>query len=491
MPRFIQSVWNNLVNVRDSLSRSFSNRIYPETFLEEINEQCRIFFVPYSPVFFVVWLPYLHLDAALFPEEPLILVLRIGLTLVGVLAWVARYFWQNPQRHTIIVNVMIYYLIIATGIITGLAKGHPSYIGGYCFVIIVISAMPLRLLHLYLGLALSLVAFVLLSWNFHVSFAEPSLQYSLQDLMGAVVVSGVLSSGWFVLRRNSFQKGRALQELNEQISQQQEVLEEQNKALAHTTTLLEQANIYLGEANRELEESNEALQQLNLEKTELMAIVSHDLKNPITVVSGLAEVLRDDTLPKEHKNTVLDQLTLVGSRMLELVKNLLDLNHLESGLMQFHDDTFDVAYLLEMTVAQYRNSAETKQITIHLGKPSEPSIVAADEQATMQVLDNLISNAVKYSPVGKSIFIRLRVVPDMVRIEIQDEGEGISAEDMKRLFGKFARLSARPTGGEHSTGLGLSIVKKMVEAMNGKVWCESEVGKGATFIVELPRENRQ
>ena len=78
-------------------------------------------------------------------------------------------------------------------------------------------------------------------------------------------------------------------------------------------------------------------------------------------------------------------------------------------------------------------------------------------------------------------------MPDAVRIEIQDEGEGISAEDMKRLFGKFARLSARPTGGEHSTGLGLSIVKKMVEAMNGKVWCESEVGKGATFIVELPQ----
>jgi two-component system, sensor histidine kinase and response regulator len=72
-------------------------------------------------------------------------------------------------------------------------------------------------------------------------------------------------------------------------------------------------------------------------------------------------------------------------------------------------------------------------------------------------------------------------------VEIQDEGPGISQDDMKKLFGKFARLSARPTGGEHSTGLGLSIVKKMVEAMNGNVWCESELGKGATFIVELPK----
>ena len=104
----------------------------------------------------------------------------------------------------------------------------------------------------------------------------------------------------------------------------------------------------------------------------------------------------------------------------------------------------------------------------------------------MQVLENLVSNAVKYSPPGKNIFVRLQHSAEAVRCEVQDEGPGLSPEDQKKLFGKFARLSAKPTGGEHSTGLGLSIVKKMVEAMNGKVWCESELGKGATFIVEFP-----
>jgi signal transduction histidine kinase len=82
--------------------------------------------------------------------------------------------------------------------------------------------------------------------------------------------------------------------------------------------------------------------------------------------------------------------------------------------------------------------------------------------------------------------VRLKQPPSLARIEVQDEGPGLSAEDQKKLFGKFARLSAKPTGGEHSTGLGLSIVKKMVEAMNGKVWRESELGRGATFIVEFP-----
>jgi signal transduction histidine kinase len=105
----------------------------------------------------------------------------------------------------------------------------------------------------------------------------------------------------------------------------------------------------------------------------------------------------------------------------------------------------------------------------------------------MQVLDNLVSNVVKYSPHGTRAYVRVKRNAEAVRVEVQDEGEGISPEDMKKLFGKFARLSAQPTGGEHSTGLGLSIVKKMVEAMNGKVWCESEFGNGATFIVELPQ----
>jgi signal transduction histidine kinase len=120
-------------------------------------------------------------------------------------------------------------------------------------------------------------------------------------------------------------------------------------------------------------------------------------------------------------------------------------------------------------------------------------IVLADKQAFWQVLDNFISNAVKYSPRGKNVWVRTLSRRDesgnlVGRLEVQDEGPGISESDMKKLFGKFARLSARPTGGEHSTGLGLSIVKKMVEAMNGKVWCESELGKGATFIVELPSQ---
>lgn len=118
--------------------------------------------------------------------------------------------------------------------------------------------------------------------------------------------------------------------------------------------------------------------------------------------------------------------------------------------------------------------------------PETAATANADPNVLTQVLENLVSNAVKYSPPDRSIFVRLKQLPGTVRFEVQDEGPGLSAEDQQKLFGKFARLTAKPTGDETSTGLGLSIVKRMVEAMNGEVWCESEAGQGATFIVELP-----
>jgi signal transduction histidine kinase len=132
--------------------------------------------------------------------------------------------------------------------------------------------------------------------------------------------------------------------------------------------------------------------------------------------------------------------------------------------------------------------AAVKGLKLNFEAKTSPVFVMADEVAAMQVIDNIVSNAVKYSPNGENKNIWVRVVESnkAYRIEVQDEGPGLTDADKDKLFGHFARLSAQPTGGEHSTGLGLSIVKKMVEAMNGKIWCESEKGKGATFIVELP-----
>jgi signal transduction histidine kinase len=483
---FRQFILKSFTVLKDYFVNSYNATDYPETLFQEANEQCRIFFVPYSAVLFGVWFPYLRIDAALFPEEPLMLPLRLGLTAMTIMGWIARYVWKHPFRHYFIVNSVMSYLIIATAAITGLSKGHPSYIGGYCFVIVVHSVMPLRLRHIFTGLGVSLAVFFAISLHFDISFTDFSLQYSLQDLIGAVIMNIALSIGLLILRGNSFQKGRSLQESNEHIRRQQEGLVEKNHELELTKSLLEEANTEIVKANQELQESNQLLHSLNLEKNELMGIVSHDLKNPIGAVRGYAQLIENQTFTGDEVLSVSSHIVQVSERMLELVKNLLDMNQLESAGFQLTMVSFDIAPVVEAAIYQYRVPAEAKNITLHFSNEADGSLVSADEQALMQVLDNLISNAVKYSPHDKQAFVRILRNADTVRVEVQDEGEGISDDDMKKLFGKFARLSAQPTGGEHSTGLGLSIVKKMVEAMQGRVWCESELGKGSTFIVELP-----
>ena len=240
------------------------------------------------------------------------------------------------------------------------------------------------------------------------------------------------------------------------------------------------------------------LGRLNEEKNEFMGIAAHDLRNPLSAIKGYAEMISEDAnalAQGEVKDIKACAVELDGtgrkigetaSRMAEMVQNLLDANRIERGEMQLNLAPIDLAAAVAAVLETQRPRAVTKQQTLHWQNEAGPDSVLADATVLTQVIENLVSNAVKYSPAGKNIYVRLRRSPEGTRCEVQDEGPGLSAEDQKKLFGKFARLSAKPTGGEHSTGLGLSIVKKMVEAMHGKVWCESELGSGATFFVEFP-----
>jgi signal transduction histidine kinase len=293
----------------------------------------------------------------------------------------------------------------------------------------------------------------------------------------------------------------AQRRVNTELERHQTIIEEQARKIENANIELQERNTLLIDANEELQntysqihqqtkslqEKNLALEQLNNEKNDLVAIVAHDLKNPIAAIRGLSELTHQQIDEGAQIKEIIAQISRTADRMLELVKNILDMNRLESGTVQINVVAFDIEPLTKGIVSTFTEQAAAKSITLNFHSKEANIIVQADEQATMQILENLISNAVKYSPHGKNIFVRVQSQKNTVRVEVQDEGPGISEEDMKKLFGKFARLSARPTGGEHSTGLGLSIVKKMVEAMNGRVWCESELGKGATFIVELPR----
>ena len=248
----------------------------------------------------------------------------------------------------------------------------------------------------------------------------------------------------------------------------------------------------------ELKHARERLREMNEEKNEFMGIAAHDLRNPLGAITGYAEILIEEmeslqpSVPEPGARAVREAGECAGRiretsrRMAEMVQNLLDANRIERGEMQLNLAPLDLSQTVAAVLETQRPRAVAKQQTLHWQNEAGAVSVLADATVLMQVIENIVSNAVKYSPAGKNIFVRLRRLQKGTLCEVQDEGPGLSADDQKKLFGKFARLSSKPTGGENSTGLGLSIVKKMVEAMNGRVWCESELGRGATFIVEFP-----
>jgi signal transduction histidine kinase len=290
-----------------------------------------------------------------------------------------------------------------------------------------------------------------------------------------------------------------LAEANEEIQQQLFKLDEQARNIELSNSELREASenlslvndemmetqAQLEKANTELERKNQALTEAEQFRLKMLSIVSHDLKGPIGNVLGLSSVLLDNQLLEGNTKQMIEHLQEAGTRMNRLVTDILDTAAREMGKMQLFMQATEVSDLLTTAIAHYFYAATQKNQSFIVEQSGE-YWVHGDTDSLMQIFDNLISNAVKYSPHGKNVFVEVAAKEATVRISIRDEGPGISPEDRKKLFGKFARLSAQPTGGEHSSGLGLSIVKKLVEAMNGKVWCESVLGEGATFIVEFP-----
>ncbi len=240
--------------------------------------------------------------------------------------------------------------------------------------------------------------------------------------------------------------------------------------------------------NASLVEANQYLTNLNEEKTEILSIAAHDLKNPLqSIIMNSDLVLRYYSRMSKEKVLESSRINLTTARRInEIITNLLDIHVIESGKLHLNIQEVDLNAIARDVAEQYRMPASNKDISINVQATDRPLRALADSHRTHEVLDNIISNAVKYSSHGKRIDVRVKAIESAVRVEVQDQGPGFTTADKEKLFEKFARLSARPTGGESSTGLGLSIVKRLTEAMEGRVWCESERGFGACFIVELP-----
>ncbi len=243
-------------------------------------------------------------------------------------------------------------------------------------------------------------------------------------------------------------------------------------------------NKSLSEKNKQIKTQNLELNSLNIEKNEMIGIVAHDLKNPLTSALSVVELFSSEKIT-EDQNEYLSLIIKSLNRMNSLVAKILEIKVLESSSLKTNYTEVDLKQVIEQVISALKIQSDNKKISIVADL--DESTVVIDKSLIVQIIDNLLSNAIKFSNHNSKVFVTLRDENQTIRFEIYDEGPGIMEEDKPQLFQKFQKLNARPTDGESSTGLGLSIVKKYVEAMKGKVWCESKFGNGAKFIVEFKK----
>jgi two-component system sensor histidine kinase/response regulator len=237
-----------------------------------------------------------------------------------------------------------------------------------------------------------------------------------------------------------------------------------------------------------LKTARDQLRQLAEDKDELLGVLAHDLKNYLGGMNLTAGLLCRQTarFQDERVTQLAENLLRTSAQSLAFVKEFLANAAADHGFAA-RPAPVNLAHAAAAAAQQHAEAARQKKINVRTEFPSEAVVVLADVSALGQVLDNLVSNALKFSPPGKSVYVSVRPLPQAAECVVRDEGPGFTAEDKARMFRRYGRLSARPTGGEPSTGLGLSIVRKLVLGMGGELTCDSHPGQGAAFSVRLPK----
>ena len=242
--------------------------------------------------------------------------------------------------------------------------------------------------------------------------------------------------------------------------------------------------------NRLLQNSCEQLRKLGEIKDEFLRIASHDLKSPLTCILGFADIIISQaptgTMMTAEVHGWVAKIATHSRIMQKIIGDFLDFHALEDGQIKLALDVVDLNELARDVLERNAGYARKKMITPHLDLEGSSLLVTADKSRLNQVLENFVSNAIKFSSEGEQVTVCTRKTESGALIEVRDSGPGLTDEDMKKLFVKYARLSNMPTGGEKSSGLGLAICKKAVEIQGGKTGARNNPDGGATFWFELP-----
>ncbi len=240
----------------------------------------------------------------------------------------------------------------------------------------------------------------------------------------------------------------------------------------------------------EIEKQKQELEKVITLKNKLLGTVTHDLRNPINAIQNVSWFLLDESeyMAEEHR-LFLKDIYEVSDYMSRLVDDLLDLSRIESGKLELNLRSDDYIHTVRESISINKPLAVKKGIELQAELPDESLMLSYDRNKVTQVINNLISNAIKFSHPKTKILIRVDSQEKNVVTSIIDEGQGIPEKEIHQVFSEFSKLSIKPTGDEKSTGLGLAIAKRIVEGHHGDIWVNSKVGKGSAFCFRLPMQN--
>lgn len=282
---------------------------------------------------------------------------------------------------------------------------------------------------------------------------------------------------------NKIRTGRILGSKNSQIAEKNEELNLKNEELEKLAEVLESKN-------KDLAVKNEKLEDLNREKDGLIGVVAHDLRGPISKTFGLVNLLRHTGELSKQQEEVVGLIEKVCKDGNSLIKDLLEINRIEAEEEET-SSFINIDLLMSNMIREFETVANRKNILISMiGHEGEKNMLTKVGSLT-RILDNIISNAIKFSNANKSVLVHYHSTEDQFVFSVTDQGPGISEDERVHLYKKFKRLSAKPTGGESSSGLGLSIAKMLVEKLGGSISVESKVGAGSTFTVQLPCKTKK
>ena len=259
-----------------------------------------------------------------------------------------------------------------------------------------------------------------------------------------------------------------------------------NEELAKTNGALKRVNGELEVKNEELKRLNEEVLELTHSRLVFFTNISHELRTPLTLIADPVEMLLEDSGIKGKSRELLKMVQRNAVALQQLVSSILDFRKIQNGKMDLELYRFDIVKALEIWVGDFQLTAERKHIKLHLDMAdfSGSHEVIADKEKIARVVFNLLSNALKYTPVGGDIFVSLKDEAERLRLDVRDTGKGISQDEATKIFERFFQAKGAASG----TGIGLALVKSFVELHHGEVWVESELGKGSDFVVVIPRQ---